>query len=141
LTAAKPAPGTPEQLVALARFQGLPEVKPVDVEQYAVDFAVLARHVTLAPAENGGQHLLMEFAALAYGPGGQRLNGARMQLRSTMTPEMLAAAQKSGYRYRLLVDIPVTARYLRVGVRDNLSNRLGVVELPLPLAAQPVGAQ
>jgi hypothetical protein len=54
---------------------------------------------------------------------------------------MLAATQKSGYPYRLQVDVPVIARYLRVGVRDNLSNRVGVVELPLPLAAQPGGAQ
>ena len=72
---------------------------------------------------------------------GQRLNGARKQLRSTMTPEMLAAAQKGGYRYRLLVDVPLTPRYIRVGARDNLSDRLGVVELPLPLAAQTGGAQ
>lgn len=141
LTAGKPAAATPEQLAALAKFQGVPQVKPVQVEQYAVDFAMLARHVTLTPAENGGQHLELEFAVLAYGPGGQRLNGARMQLRRTLTPEMLTAVQKSGYRYRLLVDLPVTARYLRVGVRDNQSNRLGVVELPLPLAAQPSPAQ
>jgi VWFA-related protein len=141
LTAGKPAPATPEQLVALAKFQGEPEVKPVDVEQYTVDFAVLGRDLTLTPGENGSQHLVLESAALAYGPAGQRLNGARVQLRRTLTPEMLAATQKSGFPYRLLVDLPVTARYLRVGVRDILSNRLGVVELPLPLAAQPGGAK
>ena len=140
LTAGQPAPATPEQLTALAKFQGVPEVKPIDVERYAVDFAVPASHVTLAPGESGGQSLQMEFAAFAYGLGGQMLNGERMQLKRTLTPEMLASVQKSGYRYRLLIDLPVTARYLRVGVRDNPSDRLGVVELPLPLAAQP-GAQ
>jgi VWFA-related protein len=137
LTAGKPAPATAEQLAALAKFQGVAEVKPIDVQQYAVDFAVLARHITLSPGDNGSQHLFMEFAALAYGPSGQPLNAERLQLRSTQTPEMLTAVKKSGYRYRLVVDVPVTARYIRVGVRDNLSNRLGVVELPLPLAPQP----
>jgi VWFA-related protein len=141
LTVGKPAPATPVQLAALAKFRGEAEVKPVDVQPYAVDLAVLARHVTLTPGENGSQHLALEFAALAYGPAGQRLNGSRMQLRNTLTPEMLTATQKSGYRYRLLVDVPITARYLRVGVRDNLSNRLGVVELPLPLASQPGGGK
>jgi len=141
LTAGKPAPATPEQLAALAKFQGVAEVKPVDVQPYAVDLAVLARHLTLTPGENGNQHLTLEFAALAYGPGGQRLNGARMQLRNSLTPEMVTETQKSGYRYRLLVDVPVTARYLRVGVRDNLSNRLGVVEMPLPLAAEAGSAR
>jgi len=34
---------TPEQLAALAKFQGVPEVKPVDVQRYTVDFAVLGR--------------------------------------------------------------------------------------------------
>ena len=76
-------------------------------------------------------------AAIAYGPGGQRLSGERLQLKTAMTPESSAAAPKSGYRYRLVVDVPVTARYLRVGVRDNQSNRLGVVEMPIPLAPQP----
>jgi hypothetical protein len=79
----------------------------------------------------------MEFAAIAYGPGGQSLNAARLQLKTAITPEASAAAQVSGYRYRLVLDVPVTARYLRVGVRDNQSNRLGVIELPLPLAPQP----
>jgi VWFA-related protein len=137
LTASNPAPATQEQLAALAKFQGVPEVKPIDVQQYAVDFAVLARHVTLTPVDGGKQHLVMEFAAIAYGPGGQSLNASRLQLKTTVTPEASAAAQASGYRYRLVLNVPVTARYLRVGVRDNQSNRLGVVELPLPLAAQP----
>ena len=137
LTAGNPALATPEQLALLARFQGVPEVKPIDVQQYAIDFAVLARHVTLSPGEDGKQHLVMEFAAIAYGPGGQSLNGARLQLKTAMTPENSAAAQASGYRYRLVLNVPVTARYLRVGVRDNQSNRLGVVELPLPLGIQP----
>jgi VWFA-related protein len=141
LTAGKPAFANPEQLAALAKFQGVPEVKPVDVQRYTVDFAVLGRELTLTPGENGSQHLVLEFAALAYGPGGQRLNGSRTQIRRTLAPEMLAGTQKSGYPYRLQVDVPVTARYLRVGVRDNLSNRVGVVELPLPLAAQSGGAQ
>jgi VWFA-related protein len=139
MTAGKAAAATPEQLAALARFQGAPEVKPVEVQAYTVDFAVLGRNLTLTPGEDGSQHLVLEFAALAYGPAGQRLNGARTQLRRTLTPEMLAATQKSGFPYRLQVDVPVTARYLRVGVRDNLSNRLGVLELPLPLAAQSGG--
>jgi len=137
LSAATPAPATPEQIAALAKFQGVPEVKPIDVQQYVVDFAVLARHVSLAPGDDGKKHLEMEFAAIAYGPGGQSLNGARLQLKTAMTPESSAAAQTSGYRYRLVLDVPVTARYLRIGVRDNQSNRLGVVEMPIPLAAQP----
>jgi hypothetical protein len=137
LTAPKPAPATPEQIAALAKFQGVPEVKPIDVQQVVVNFAVLARHVTLTRGDDGKQHLVMEFAAIAYGPGGQSLNAARLQLKTAITPEASAAAQVSGYRYRLVLDVPVTARYLRVGVRDNQSNRLGVIELPLPLAPQP----
>jgi hypothetical protein len=127
-------------LTALAKVQGVTEVKPIDVTQYAVDFALLARYLTLIPTENGGQHLALEFAACAYGPGGQRLNEERLKLTSTLTPETLSAVQKSGFHYRLLLDVPVTARYLRLGVRDNQGNKLGVIELPLPLAAQPAVA-
>lgn len=141
LTASQPAPATSEQLASLAKYQGAPDVKPIDVQQYAIDFAVLARHVALAPGDDGKQHLVMEFAAVAYGPGGQRLSGERLQLKTAMTPESSAAAQASGYRYRLVVNVPVTARYLRVGVRDNQSNRLGVVEMPIPLAPQPPAAK
>jgi len=140
LTAGQPAPATPEQLISLAKIQGVREVKPTDVERYAVDFAVPPSHVTLTPVENGGQSLKMEFAAYGYGPGGQMLNGERMQLKRILTPEMLASFKKTGCRYRLLIDLPVAARYLRVGALDNSTNQLGVVELPLPLAAQS-GAQ
>lgn len=140
LTVGKTAPATTEQLAALAKIQGVPEVKPIDLAQYAVDFALLARYVTLIPAENGGQHLSLEFAACAYGAGGQRLNEERMKLTSTLTPETLSTVQKSGFHYRLLLNVPVTARYLRLGVRDNQGNKLGAIELPLPLAAQPAAA-
>jgi len=53
---------------------------------------------------------------------------------STVTPESLSALKKNGYRSQLQVDLPVPSHYLRVGGRDNKSNRVGVVELPLPLA-------
>ncbi len=140
VSAGKPATGTPEQLAAIAKFQGLPELKPIEVQRILVDFAVLARHLTMIPAEDGGQKIFIEFAALAYGPDGQRLNGWRAPVRNTLTPHLVKFAEKNGYRFRLPLDVPATVRYLRVGVRDNLSGRVGVVELPLPLPPEP-GAQ
>jgi hypothetical protein len=56
-----------------------------------------------------------------------------------------AAAQKPGgspyFRAEQTLDVPVDAAWLRVAVRDVNTNRIGTLEIQLPLAADPSATQ
>jgi VWFA-related protein len=102
--------------------------KNLAVQTYTVDFLVPDRMVA---ALNGQKQL--EFAATAYDADGKMLNGI-----SNKASEDAADAAKPGatpyFRAEQTLDVPVDAAWLRVAVRDVATNRIGTLEIQLPLA-------
>ena len=46
-------------------------------------------------------------------------------------------SSKSGvFRVRQQIDVPVNAAWIRIGVRDKLTNRIGTLEVQLPLVPE-----
>ena len=109
--------------------------KNLAVQTYTVDYLVPDRMVA---ALNGQQQL--EFAATAFDIDGKMLNGL-----SQMANQDAEAAQKPGgspyFRAEQTLDVPVDAAWLRVAVRDVNTNRIGTLEIPLPLAPDPGASQ
>ncbi|HTW49326.1 MAG TPA: VWA domain-containing protein [Acidobacteriaceae bacterium] len=102
--------------------------KNLSVQTYTVDYLVPERMVATL---NGQKDL--EFAATAYDADGKMLNGLSQQAR-----EDAGDAAKPGaspyFRAEQTLDVPVDAAWLRVAVRDVATNRIGTLEIPLPLA-------
>lgn len=101
---------------------------PIPLRKYTVDYLVLDAHA--GPA---GQQIL-EFAAGAYDASGKLLNGitqnaVRMESRGH---------DKANDTFRAVqtLDVPTTAAWLRVGVRDVRTDRIGTLEVRLPLDAE-----
>lgn len=139
--AGPPAPATTEQMENLAeqpayfrvRKKNKPEnpLPPVQLQTYAVDFTLIRQG--RAKTDNGPE-AAFEVASAAYDADGKMLNGV-VQNAVQDTP---ANDQASGfYRVHQLIDVPVSATSIRVAVRDMLSDRIGAMEVPLPLAAEP----
>ena len=106
--------------------------KNLAVQTYTVDFLVPERMIG---ALNGEKDL--EFAATAYDAEGKMVNGI-----SQKASEDEANATRPGaspyFRAQQTIDVPVDAAWLRVAVRDVSTNRIGTLEISLPLA--PDGA-
>jgi VWFA-related protein len=104
--------------------------KNLAVQTYTVDYLVPDRMVG---ALSGQKQL--EFAATAYDADGKMLNGV-----SNQASEDAAAAAKPGaipyFRAEQTLDVPADAAWLRVAVRDVATNRIGTLEIPLPLAPE-----
>ncbi len=110
---------------------------PVPLQTYTIDYLVLDQS---AEAHAGGQ--VLEFAAGAYNIDGKLLNGiAQNAVRAQTT-----AAEKSGqqvpfFRAEQTLEVPTTATWLRVAVRDVNTDRIGTLEIPLPLTSeQPIAS-
>ncbi len=137
LSAGAPALATPEQMANLEwqpayfilrkRKKSTKLRTPIPLQKYTIDYLVLDRDA--GPA---GQQIL-EFAAAAYDAGGKLLNG--LSQNAIRTDDRGHAGAKNTFGAVQTLDVPTTATWLRVGVRDVRTDRIGTIEVPLPLDA------
>ena len=108
---------------------------PVKIQTYAIDYRVLDPQ--LKAQASSGRNATLEFAVAAFDADGRVLNGVvNDAMPETLTP---GTGNKDGlYRVRQTLVVPVSAVSIRVGVRDRLSDRMGTIEVPLPLKPEPV---
>jgi hypothetical protein len=144
-----PVQATAEQMANLAqqpayfsvRRKKHPEkiLPPVPLQTYLVDYAVVAQtktgtegHAVRPPA--------LELAVAAYDAEGQMLNGV-VENTDTSLPSRPGETAKAGlFRAEQRIDAPLNTASIRIAVRDISTDRLGAMEIPLPLAPEPVQA-
>jgi VWFA-related protein len=98
---------------------------PIKLETYMVDYQIIARIPNL------------EVAAGVYDNEGRLLNGD-VEEASSADPKPYDAQTKFTYfRVQQKIDVPVNSVSLRLGVRDLSTDRMGTMEIPLPLAPEP----
>jgi VWFA-related protein len=100
-------------------------VPPIPLRSYTIDYLVLDQ----AAEQHGNQ--VLEFAVCAYDALGHMLNGLSQNAVRAQAP---AGGQQPFFRAEQQFDVPTTAAWLRVAVRDVNTDRIGTMEIPLPLA-------
>lgn len=114
----------------------LPALK---IQTYTIDYRVLDPQYKTA-ANRGARTL--EFAVAAFDDDGRVLNGIvndGVQDAAAQASDK-ASDNKSGlFRMQQTLIVPVTAKSIRVGVRDRANDRMGTLEVALPLAADAGG--
>jgi VWFA-related protein len=141
-TVGPPAMGSPAQMAELAAQPGYFKVRrksaqarplpPIPLQRYAIDFTVMARQLQLSAAP-----LNLELAAAAYDADGNMLNAlvSNAEAQAKAASSTNAPAPKA-YRARQELDVPLAAQWIRVAVRDANTNRIGAMEIKLPLAPE-----
>jgi hypothetical protein len=115
-------------------------LKPIQLQTYAVDYTVL-----LPKTEGRGTYPLeLEFATAAFDADGMMLNGVVENGSRIISPadskSQGAAATSDAskfYRAKVHIDVPLAAVSIRVAVRDMATDRIGALEVALPLAPEP----
>ena len=98
---------------------------PIPLQTYTIDYLVLDQ----AAQQHGNQ--VLEFAACAYDALGHMLNG--LSQNAARAPAQ-GGGQQPYFRAQQQLEVPTTAAWLRVAVRDVHTDRIGTMEIPLPLA-------
>jgi len=136
-----PAKATAEQMSQLADQPAYVSThhkdKPlaaVDLQKYVIDYRVTAS--ALKSQTQTGKPPAYEFAAAAFDSESRMLNGVVNNAAgdASSSPE---PAKPGVFRVRQQLDVPVNATWIRIGVRDKLTNRVGTLEVHLPLAPEP----
>lgn len=142
-----PAQATAEQMSQLSdqpayfrtrkHDKPLKPLAPVELQKYVIDYRVTNPTSQSQTAKVPS----FEFAAAAFDADSKMLNGVvNDATRDTPTGEVPASQDKANsrtFRVRQQLDVPTNATWIRIGVRDKLTNRMGTLEVQLPLAPEP----
>jgi VWFA-related protein len=134
------AMGTPEQMAELATQPGYFKVRhnnkpakplpPIKLQHYAIDYTVMAHQLQL-----DGEPLNLELAVAAYDADGKMLNALVNNGASGTNTTSAQPAPKS-YRAEQQLNVPLDAAWIRVAIRDANTDRIGAMEIKLPLAPE-----
>ncbi len=104
---------------------------PIMLQKYVIDYGVIDPQLRAAAARKE-KAAMLEFAAAAYDDEGRQMNSLLNQGVPTGT---------GGHRDALFhaiqeLEVPPGAAFIRLAVRDTLTNRTGTLEVRLPLAGE-----
>jgi VWFA-related protein len=143
-TEGKPAYGTPKQMAQIINepayfrtrnrkksFQPPPLLK---LQKYVIDYLVIDALLKSTAAQTGKEPKL-EFAVAGYDVSGRMVNGVIND--ATAAPPKGGEKASATFRVEQEIDLPLEAAWLRIVVRDTLTDRTGALEIPLPLKPEP----
>jgi hypothetical protein len=112
-------------------------VEPPATQPYAIDYAITPAQLRFDSAVDGIRQGVTNFMVASFDNDGTPRTSIVSQAKSELKPESYRDVEAGGVRLHQEVDIPVTAAFLRMGVQDGLSGRMGTIEIPLPVKAVP----
>jgi VWFA-related protein len=145
-----PVAATPQQMHVFARFEALQSASrkkpkdrttpqpPVMMQRYVIEYGLIAKQLDMPVGPNGLHRSSFEFGIVSYDADGNKLNGLDSKIDDTIPAIRFAHLQDTGYRVVQTVAVPVDTTSLRLAVRDVLANRVGSIEVNLPLASAPI---
>jgi VWFA-related protein len=110
---------------------------PLEAQHYAIDYVITPAQLRFDSAADGIRHGVTNFMVASFDTDGTTRTSVVSQAKSELKPESYREVEAGGVRLHQEVDIPVAAAFLRMGVQDGLSGRMGTIEIPLPVKAVP----
>jgi VWFA-related protein len=114
-----------------------------DVTRYTFLYSIPQSQIAFTVNPDGTRTGSLEFDIGAYDPGGQSINSLSQTLHMPLTPDEYADFIRTPFKFSQQLDLPPGPTYLRIGILDPTSNKVGTLELqiavpktaPTPLAA------
>jgi VWFA-related protein len=108
--------------------------------RYTVSYDVNLRTVAFKTIQEGIRQGYLEFEVSLYSPDGELMNAIGELVRVKVPAATYESRQQSGWKFQQNIDAPAKSEcFLRIGVHDVSTDRVGAVEVPLA-AIQPVPA-
>ena len=101
--------------------------------RYTVNFFVNALDLgCAAPTQDGVHRCALHSEIFVYDANGAALSTQSNDITLNFTADRLAEFMRTGFRFSAEISAPVkTGAFLRIGVRDAATNKIGAIELPI----------
>lgn len=128
------------QLSYFAAFAGNKNWHGIQMQRFKIEYSVFGDQLRPVGGPDGARHANLDFVAAAYDAEGRTMSGQLSSVQEKLTPTRVQDISANGYRLRQHLDVPTTAAWLRVCVRDAVDDRTGCVESPLHRPAAPTAS-
>jgi hypothetical protein len=109
-------------------------VELAEVQRYAIEYSVQGSELHFSTLPNGSYHSALSLMVASFGKDGAMITGMVRHGASDLEPGAYQKVSTNDFRVHQEVEIPVQATSIRLGVQDDLTNRLGTVDISLPIA-------
>ncbi len=99
------------------------------VQRYVVDYWIDPRDIDFRLLPDGRKQMELELVQSVMNENGTRVNSSDLGQEVTLTPDEDTRAQREGLQVRQEIDVPAGPEYLRMGVEDKLSGKIGTMEV------------
>jgi hypothetical protein len=111
-----------------------PKLKDKPLSRYDISYAVPARQLAFTNSPDGATHKLsLDFDIAAYDGEGHLVTSLSQTIAPTLTTDQAQQLAKGPFRFFQQIDLPSGLHFLRLGVRDGNSNKIGTLEIPLTI--------
>lgn len=104
-----------------------------NLHHYTVDFAVDLNDVKLDLQPDGTHQGSLYIAVFVYDKYGQAASRQLKQANLKIKPDIYAIFQKTGLQLRATFDVPKGQYWLRTGIYDAATHKVGTLEIPLSM--------
>jgi VWFA-related protein len=133
--AVNPATGQPENVVAKANYMSPKVTGPF--ERYVVSVAALPTAFTFTRDVPGKIHMSARLVTRVYSADGALINTTTLNEIGDIDDARYQSIMADGMQFRQEISVPVKGEsFLRIGVEDLATNRVGVVEIPVAMVAK-----
>jgi VWFA-related protein len=110
--------------------------------RYDFEYVFPARELSFSEAPGGVHKGSVEFDIVAYDVYGKRITSLSQTLPLPLTASQYAQMVKSQTPFRFFqqIDLPPGEMFIRVGVLDGISDKVGTMEIPLTVSKKPAVA-
>jgi hypothetical protein len=111
-----------------------PSLKGKPLVRYDFQYAVAGNQLTLIENPDGTHRGSVEFDTTAYSADGTKLNVWRETLNFTVAAGQVSRFAQKWFEARVHLDLPPGKVFIRAGVLDVPSQKMGTLEIPQTVA-------
>ncbi len=129
-----PRPGDPPILGTLD-----PKLRGHHLVRYGFDYVVPAQQITFTEGSNKTHKAQLDFDIAVYDTNDHLLTGLSQVVKTTLNDSTYQQdmAEKAPIRLFQQIDLPTGQLFLRIGVLDRTTNKVGTLELSLKVGGRP----
>jgi VWFA-related protein len=115
---------------------GSPDIalKGKPLVRYDFQYTIPAEQITLADGPDGTRQVSLELDVVAYDAEGRVLNGLSQNAKLDLKPNQISQFLQRPVQLPLQLDLPSGEIFVRLGVLDVPSNKMGTLEIPEKVA-------
>jgi hypothetical protein len=117
-----------------------PKLQGKPLRRYELQFSMPGRQIAFTNAPDGMHHAALEFDVVAYDVYGKLISQLSQSIDLPLTADRYKQLQGQPFRVVQQIDLPPGEMFLRTGILDRTSDKVGTTEIPITVNKKSAAA-